>query len=194
MFTVDNTLKAFQLFIQKVEDNHVYLSELDTPIGDGDHGYNMNRGVKALSNALEGQEFNEVADIFQKAAMELMSNVGGASGPLYGSAMLSMAKKAKETTEALPMIQAGLEGIQKRGQAKAGDKTMIDVWQQAIDALEKDEDIDVGVVTQWVESTKDLKANKGRASYLGERSVGHIDPGSQSSGYFFEGLLEAEVI
>ncbi|SDI37369.1 dihydroxyacetone kinase subunit DhaL [Dolosicoccus paucivorans] len=194
MFTVENTLKALQLFSQKVEDNHVYLSELDTPIGDGDHGFNMNRGVKALSSALEGQDFNEVFEVLQKAAMELMSNVGGASGPLYGSAMLSMAKKAKETTDVLPIVQAGLEGIQKRGQAQVGDKTMVDVWQQVVDALEKDETIDANKITQWVESTKDLKANKGRASYLGERSVGHIDPGSQSSGYFFESLLEAGVI
>lgn len=190
-FTLENTLTTFDYFIEAIENNKDYLSELDTPIGDGDHGYNMARGVKALQDKLEQEAPETVSDVFKIAALGLMGNIGGASGPLYGTAMLEMSKAAKDTQELLNIIEAGLAGIQKRGKAEAGDKTMVDVWDQIITAIKNNETLDESKIDTMVESTKEMKAKKGRASYLGDRSIGHIDPGSMSSGLFFKSLLKA---
>ncbi|VUW91683.1 PTS-dependent dihydroxyacetone kinase, ADP-binding subunit DhaL [Streptococcus constellatus] len=185
------TKKWMLLFNKKIQANKDYLSELDTPIGDGDHGGNMARGMAAVVENLEGKDFANSAEVFQVVSMQLLSKVGGASGPLYGSAFMGIMKAEKEAASLADAVQAGLDMIQKRGKAVSGEKTMVDVWSGVVEALQKGELTKENIHT-LVEATKDMKATKGRASYVGERSIGHIDPGSYSSGLLFEALLEAE--
>lgn len=193
MFTPENATAWLKNFAGKIEANKAYLSDLDTPIGDADHGNNMARGVAAVTEALDKQTDPDLKAVFQATAMALISKVGGASGPLYGTAFLEMAKKAPETSNVSDLLDVAFAGLEKRGGAVPGDKTMLDVWQPLL------ADIKAGALTQdeidkAVEGTKDMLAKKGRASYLGDRSVGHIDPGAQSSGYLFEALRETEGI
>lgn len=183
--------KWMLLFNEKIQVNKDYLSELDTPIGDGDHGGNMARGMTAVVENLEGKDFANSAEVFQVVSMQLLSKVGGASGPLYGSAFMGIMKAEKEGTSLVDAVQAGLDMIQKRGKASVGEKTMVDVWDGVVEAIRREE-LTKETIRALVESTKDMKATKGRASYVGERSIGHIDPGSYSSGLLFEALLEAE--
>ncbi|ALF26992.1 dihydroxyacetone kinase subunit DhaL [Streptococcus constellatus] len=183
--------KWMLLFNEKIQANKDYLSELDTPIGDGDHGGNMARGMAAVVENLEGKDFANSAEVFQVVSMQLLSKVGGASGPLYGSAFMGIMKAEKEGTSLVDAVQAGLDMIQKRGKASVGEKTMVDVWDGVVEAIRREE-LTKETIRALVESTKDMKATKGRASYVGERSIGHIDPGSYSSGLLFEALLEAE--
>ena len=183
--------KWMLLFNEKIQANKDYLSELDTPIGDGDHGGNMARGMAAVVENLEGKDFVDSAEVFQVVSMQLLSKVGGASGPLYGSAFMGIMKAEKEGTSLVDAVQAGLDMIQKRGKASVGEKTMVDVWDGVVEAIRREE-LTKETIRALVESTKDMKATKGRASYVGERSIGHIDPGSYSSGLLFEALLEVE--
>ena len=183
--------KWMLLFNEKIQANKDYLSELDTPIGDGDHGGNMARGMAAVVENLEGKDFANSAEVFQVVSMQLLSKVGGASGPLYGSAFMGIMKAEKEGTSLVDAVQAGLDMIQKRGKASVGEKTMVDVWAGVVEAIRREE-LTKETIRALVESTKDMKATKGRASYVGERSIGHIDPGSYSSSLLFEALLEAE--
>lgn len=183
--------KWMQLFNDKIQDQKAYLSDLDTPIGDGDHGANMARGMAAAVENLAAKEFANAAEVFQAVSMQLISKVGGASGPLYGSAFMGMAKAEKDSKDLSEVIQAGLDMIQKRGKAVQGEKTMVDVWSGIPVSLQSG-DLTHEKIGSLVEATKDLKATKGRASYVGERSIGHIDPGSASSGLLFEALLETE--
>ena len=183
--------KWMQLFNEKIQDQKAYLSDLDTPIGDGDHGANMARGMAAAVESLAAKDFASAAEVFQAVSMQLISKVGGASGPLYGSAFMGMAKAEKDGKDWLEVIQAGLDMIQKRGKAVPGEKTMVDVWSGIPVSLQSG-DLTREKIGSLVEATKDLKATKGRASYVGERSIGHIDPGSASSGLLFEALLETE--
>lgn len=190
---VEQTTKWLALFAAKINENKQYLSDLDSAIGDGDHGMNMARGTTEMQKALEEKQPDTLMDIFKLAGMQLVSKVGGASGPLYGSAFLGMAKAAKDSDDLATILEAGLEGIQKRGKAVAGEKTMIDTWVPVIAAVKANE-LTKEVVEQAAQSTIDMQATKGRASYLGERSVGHLDPGSVSSQYLFETMIEAGVI
>ena len=183
--------KWMQLFSDKIQDQKDYLSDLDTPIGDGDHGANMARGMAAAVESLAAKDFASAAEVFQAVSMQLISKVGGASGPLYGSAFMGMAKAEKDSKDLSEVIQAGLDMIQKRGKAVPGEKTMVDVWSGIPVSLQSG-DLTHEKIGSLVEATKDLKATKGRASYVGERSIGHIDPGSASSGLLFEALLETE--
>ena len=183
--------KWMQLFNEKIQDQKDYLSDLDTPIGDGDHGANMARGMAAAVESLAAKDFASAAEVFQAVSMQLISKVGGASGPLYGSAFMGMAKAEKDGEDLPEVIQAGLDMIQKRGKAVPGEKTMVDVWSELPLSLQSG-DLTHEKIGSLVEATKDLKATKGRASYVGERSIGHIDPGSASSGLLFEALLETE--
>ena len=183
--------KWMQLFNEKIQDQKDYLSDLDTPIGDGDHGANMVRGMAAAVESLAAKDFASAAEVFQVVSMQLISKVGGASGPLYGSAFMGMAKAEKDGKDLSGVIQAGLDMIQKRGKAVPGEKTMVDVWSGIPLSLQSGE-LTHEKIGSLVEATKDLKATKGRASYVGERSIGHIDPGSASSGLLFEALLETE--
>lgn len=178
-------------FNNKINDNKDYLSQLDTPIGDGDHGGNMARGMAAVVAELESKEFESSQDLFKMVAMQLLSKVGGASGPLYGSAFMGMAK-ADQNLPLAEILSEGLAMIQKRGKAEVGEKTMVDMWSPVVGAL-KAGNLSQEVIDQALEATKDIKATKGRASYVGERSVGHIDPGACSSSLLFKAMLEAEV-
>lgn len=183
--------KWMQLFNEKIQNQKDYLSDLDTPIGDGDHGANMARGMAAAVESLAAKDFASAAEVFQAVSMQLISKVGGASGPLYGSAFMGMAKAEKDGKDLPEVIQAGLGMIQKRGKAVPGEKTMVDVWSGIPVSLQSG-DLTHEKIGFLVEATKNLKATKGRASYVGERSIGHIDPGSASSGFLFEALLETE--
>ena len=183
--------KWMQLFNEKIQEQKNYLSDLDTPIGDGDHGANMARGMAAAVESLAAKDFASAAEVFQAVSMQLISKVGGASGPLYGSAFMGMAKAEKDGKGLSEVIQAGLDMIQKRGKAVPGEKTMVDVWSGLPLSLQSG-GLTHEKIGSLVEATKDLKATKGRASYVGERSIGHIDPGSASSGLLFEALLETE--
>ncbi|MGT2844031.1 dihydroxyacetone kinase subunit DhaL [Streptococcus hongkongensis] len=180
------------IFNTKISENKDYLSQLDTPIGDGDHGGNMARGMAAVMAELDTKEFATSQDVFKMVAMQLLSKVGGASGPLYGSAFMGMAK-ADQNLSVEQILSEGLAMIQKRGKAEVGEKTMVDMWSPVIDAL-KDGQLSAEVIDQVLEATKDIKATKGRASYVGDRSIGHIDPGSCSSSLLFKAMLEAEVV
>ena len=182
-------------FSTLITENKDYLSELDTPIGDGDHGNNMARGVAAYEETVSKKTPQNISEIFQALSMAMLSKVGGASGPLYGSAFMNMMKVTKpvETIESYEqlgdILAEGLAGIKNRGKVELQDKTMIDVWDPVVKAIQAGE-IDSDVVDAARESTKDMVARKGRASYLGERSVGHIDPGATSSALLFKALLE----
>lgn len=180
--------KWMELFSPKITANEKYLCELDAPIGDSDHGFNMKRGMDAVVTKLNSAP-DDLTICFKTIAMALISTVGGASGPLYGTAFLEMAKESQKSNNIVDLLEAALAGIKKRGGATTGDKTMVDVWSVVIEAIKQD-----ALTTEKIEAavlaTKDMIAKKGRASYLGERSINHIDPGSQSSGYLFESLLE----
>lgn len=132
-----DAIKWMTLFNDKIQVNKDYLSQLDTPIGDGDHGGNMARGMSAVMENLDGKEFASAADVFKVVAMQLLGKVGGASGPLYGSAFMGLSK-ASEDSSLADALQAGLDMIQKRGKAEKGEKTMVDVWIPVIEALKND--------------------------------------------------------
>ncbi|OTG46787.1 dihydroxyacetone kinase subunit L [Streptococcus agalactiae] len=186
---VKTAIEWMHTFNQKIQSNKDYLSELDTPIGDGDHGGNMARGMTAVIENLDNNEFSSAADVFKTMSMQLLSKVGGASGPLYGSAFMGITKAEQSESTISEALGAGLEMIQKRGKAELNEKTMVDVWHGVIEAIEKNE-LTEDRIDSLVDATKGMKATKGRASYVGERSVGHIDPGSFSSGLLFKALLE----
>ncbi|MFS6443568.1 dihydroxyacetone kinase subunit DhaL [Streptococcus agalactiae] len=186
---VKTAIEWMHTFNQKIQSKKDYLSELDTPIGDGDHGGNMARGMTAVIENLDNNEFSSAADVFKTVSMQLLSKVGGASGPLYGSAFMGITKAEQSESTISEALGAGLEMIQKRGKAELNEKTMVDVWHGVIEAIEKNE-LTEDRIDSLVDATKGMKATKGRASYVGERSVGHIDPGSFSSGLLFKALLE----
>ena len=184
-------VKWMTLFNQKVQEEKDYLSELDGPICDGDHGANLARGMAAALEALNSTEPQSAAEVFKAVSMALISKVGGASGPLYGSAFMGMMKAEQAGQDMAGVLEAGLDMIVKRGHAQVGEKTMVDVWSPVVEAVKKNQ-LTNDFIDQAVLSTKDIVATKGRASYVGERSISHIDPGSQSSGLLFKALLEAE--
>ncbi|WP_127553564.1 dihydroxyacetone kinase subunit DhaL [Actinoplanes sp. OR16] len=179
------------------------LTRLDAAIGDGDHGVNLNRGFTAVVAALAGGTFDSVAAVFVKAGTTLISKVGGASGPLYGSAYRALGKALPEGPEiTLPDLVAGLhaalEAIRKLGGAEPGDATMVDAWKPAAEAFESAVAAGNALPAAAAEAARaadagaratiELRARKGRASYLGERSVGHQDPGATSTALIFEAL------
>jgi len=190
MLTTTQTIAWLDNFADKIETNKAYLNDLDTPIGDGDHGSNMVRGLTAVKTALADKGEADVTTVFKTIAMTLISKVGGAAGPLYGTAFLEMAKTSKAgNADLASLIAAALAGLKKRGGAVAGDKTLIDVWTPVLAAVQTNQ-LTPTVIKTAVESTKPMVAKKGRASYLGDRSVGHLDPGAVSSGDLFTALLE----
>ncbi|WP_239253613.1 dihydroxyacetone kinase subunit DhaL [Listeria ilorinensis] len=182
-------------FSNQIIENKQLLSDLDQAIGDGDHGVNMARGMVELQKAFSTKEPETLQAVFKTAAMTILSKVGGASGPLYGSAFLNISKQITSDeltpTELTTALEAGLEGIENRGKSTVGEKTMIDVWEPVTRAL-RQEDLTHDVIEAALQKTKDMKATKGRASYLGERSVGHLDPGAYSSALLFHALLDQE--
>lgn len=167
-------------------ENEAYLTELDREIGDADHGYNMKKGFLKVKDAMN-EDFTDLKSLFIKIAMTLISTVGGASGPLYGTFFMKFAQSidGDEMNKEIftKAFSDGVDGVIMRGKAKVGDKTMIDVLSPVSDALKKDLSFAeiISIAEENMERTKDIKANKGRAAYLGERSIGHIDPGACSS-------------
>ena len=189
-----------------VTEKRDWLTELDSAIGDADHGANMARGMGAVAEKLSGGTPATIDELLKTVGMTLVSSVGGASGPLYGTFFLRMGMAAGPVTELdgpglAAALRAGLEGIVARGKAEAGDKTMFDAMAPAVDAL--DAALAAGSsITDAVtaaseaaatgrDATLPLVARKGRASYLGERSAGHLDPGAASTAILFETLAAA---
>lgn len=182
-----------------------YLIDLDREIGDGDHGENLDRGFTAVVEALETTEVTDIATPLKLVAKTLLSTVGGAAGPLYGTAYLRAAGQAGkaelDAADVAAVIEAGLGGIQARGKATVGEKTMVDAWTPAFEAAKAAAEAGKTAVEALeaaaeaaragAEATLNLKATKGRASYLGERSVGHLDPGAVSSAIIFEQAVAA---
>ena len=175
-------------FATTILDHKAELNELDTAIGDGDHGTNMTRGVTQIQTVLQ-TSLPDLSTLLKQVAFAFISKVGGASGPLYGTAFLDMSNASKQqSAELADLIQTGAAGIQRRGQAQVGDKTMLDVWQPVAQALAANQ-LTSQKIDTYLQATRDLVAKKGRASYLEERSRGHLDPGAQSSDYLFQTLL-----
>lgn len=185
-----------KLILEKKEE----LSLYDQVIGDGDHGINLARGFKEVEQLVKETEDENIGALFQRISLVLLSKVGGASGPLYSTAFLKMAAvcKGKEVLS-LPewesALKEALKGLKMRGKAEPGDKTMIDVWEPVVDYMvQAKQDFSWQKVkelaAQSMEGTKDLQARKGRASFLGERSIGYVDPGAVSSCYFFQTLAD----
>jgi phosphoenolpyruvate---glycerone phosphotransferase subunit DhaL len=188
-----------------LEENKGYLTELDSPIGDADHGTNMARGFNKLLEKLPNPDENDIGKLLKSSGMALMASIGGASGPLYGTFFMRAGdavkdKQALALEDLTNMLTAGVEGLKQRGRAEVGEKTMIDAWQPAIDALQagvtNNDDIAAAVeacvqaAKTGMESTTPLIAKKGRASYLGERSIGHQDPGATSTYMLLQALLD----
>lgn len=188
-----------------LDENKRYLTDLDAAIGDADHGVNIARGFNAVVQKLAAQPGQPLGALFKSAGMTLMSAVGGASGMLYGNFFLKAATVADDHTalsaaELLAVLAAGRDGIVQRGRAELGDKTMIDAWTPAIDALRAA--LDAGqppaaafaacaaAAEAGMRATIPLLARKGRASYLGERSIGHQDPGATSTYLILRALAE----
>ncbi|WP_029277790.1 dihydroxyacetone kinase subunit DhaL [Carnobacterium jeotgali] len=189
---IQTGIRWMELFNEKIQQEKDYLTQLDTPIGDSDHGNNMSRGMAHVVEAIDTQAPDSLEELLKLITTTLLSKVGGASGPLYGSAFMGMLKTYQgDGSSWSKVLQGGLESIQKRGKAEVGDKTMIDVWAPVVQAVENDQLTDE-IIDEAVEATKRLKAKKGRASYVGERSIGHIDPGAYSSALLFHTMLEAE--
>lgn len=170
-----------------IHDNADLLTDLDRQIGDADHGSNMDRGMKAVA-ALEAADFDDAAAYLKKAGMTLVSTVGGASGPLYGTFLLRFAGAVGDGgKDALgAALRAGLDGVLQRGKAEVGDKTMVDALTPAVEAFEAAGSLDealaaaVSAAASGRDAATPLVARKGRASYLGERSKDHQDPGATS--------------
>ncbi|WP_033337954.1 dihydroxyacetone kinase subunit DhaL [Catenuloplanes japonicus] len=193
IMNVDQARDWIAAIAAKVEADAETLTRLDSAIGDGDHGANLKRGFAAVTLALDGFEAETVGDVLTKTGATLISKVGGASGPLYGSAFRAMGKaltSADVTREQLgDALEAGLAAIRKLGGAQPGDKTMVDAWLPAAAAFKSSGALAAAAAAaKGAEDTTGLQARKGRASYLGERSVGHQDPGATSTALIFQAL------
>jgi len=188
-----------------LNENKEYLTELDSPIGDADHGINMDRGFRKVMEKLPTVADKDIGNILKTTGMTLLSSVGGASGPLYGTfymraGMAIMAKEELSNGDLYKMLQAGVDGVVQRGRAVPEDKTMIDAWTPAMSTLKAAVEAGDDTVTalekaaaaarQGMKDTIPMQARKGRASYLGERSIGHQDPGATSSYLILNALLE----
>jgi len=200
--TRDATLDWMNRFAGAMSEHREELVKLDTAIGDGDHGTNMNRGMTKAMEKLAAAEQPDSGAVLKTVAMALVSSVGGAAGPLYGTLFLQMGSALAGQSEVdLPAYAAawrkGLEGVQARGKAEAGDKTMVDALIPAIGALETSSDLSSGLraaeqaAEEGMNATTPMIARKGRASYLGERSKDHQDPGATSTYYLFKSATEA---
>ena len=187
----------------RIRDHAAELTSLDQAIGDGDHGTNMRRGFDAVSEQVGELAPLALGAALQKAGMTLVMKVGGASGPLYGSLLMSTGKALGDGVDAASVVAAfgeGIEAVKKRGRSDAGQKTMLDVLIPVKAAL--DEALAAGqtgaelletarrTAETGLESTRDMKAIKGRASFLGDRSIGHLDPGARSSCLIIEAVSE----
>lgn len=194
MSSAERTVAVIQAMAEAMEENRKHLTKLDSEIGDGDHGNNMHRGFQAVLKRLDGEDPGSPAEVLKAVSMALISKVGGAAGPLYGTAFVrasaSLGDKEEVSSEdAAEAIEAALGGVKQRGKAELGDKTIVDALQPAAEAAKEAASGSVTEVfraaaqaaEKGVEDTVGLVARKGRASYLGERAVGHQDPGATST-------------
>jgi phosphoenolpyruvate---glycerone phosphotransferase subunit DhaL len=201
--TADQVRDWIRRFADVIAEHRAELVALDTAIGDGDHGTNMDRGMKKALEKLDSQEGADIGALLKAVAMALISSVGGAAGPLYGTLFLQMGTSAAGKEELdlagwTAALDAGIKGVQSRGKAEPGDKTMIDALLPALEALQS-ADGDMGAALgkaadaaeEGMKATIPLEARKGRASYLGPRSVGHQDPGATSSYLLMRSAAEA---
>ena len=198
-------LRWIELAAADVAEQRDYLVDLDRAIGDGDHGENMDRGFKAAVEALEQAQPGSVAEVLKTVAKTLMSTVGGAAGPLYGTAFLRASKAAGDGeldgVGVAAVIAGALDGIQARGKATTGEKTMVDAWTPALEAARAaaESGSDPAAVLEaaataaesGAAATEPMRATKGRASYLGERSIGHLDPGAVSTSLILRAAVRA---
>ncbi|MBO0980109.1 dihydroxyacetone kinase subunit DhaL [Microbacterium sp. SD291] len=206
--TIDTStlLDWISRFRDAVTEKREWLTELDSAIGDADHGANMTRGMAAVVEKLDGGAPATIDELLKTVGMTLVSSVGGASGPLYGTLFLrmGMAAGAVEQVDSAGLaaaLRAGLDGIVARGKAEAGDKTLFDAMAPAVDAFDVAvaREIPIADAARGAadaaaagrDATLPLVARKGRASYLGERSAGHLDPGAASMAILFETLAAA---
>mgnify|MGYP006269758135 CR=1 FL=1 len=200
MISTEDIRRWIRSYADRIAEQKAYLTKLDSPIGDGDHGQNMNRGMQAAVQNLDGSD--TPGAVLKTVAMGLISKTGGASGPLYGTFFLDASKQAPDDGIDLAsfaaMMRGGLDGVKRRGNAEPGDKTMVDAITPAVEALEQAAadasppsladalQATAEAAREGMEATTPMVAKKGRASYLGERSKGHQDPGATSSYYLFE--------
>ncbi|UYN83368.1 MAG: dihydroxyacetone kinase subunit L [Microcella sp.] len=201
--TIDGFIAWLAAFHASVTEQKSYLTELDSAIGDADHGSNMARGMAAVMEKVGDAPAATADELFKVVGMTLVTSVGGASGPLYGTFFLRLGMAAGPVTECdaaalATALRAGLDGVVARGKAEAGDKTMFDAMSPALDAL--DASVAAGATLAEAtaaardaaaagrDATEPLVARKGRASYLGERSAGHLDPGAASTALLFDAL------
>ena len=196
MITCQDILIWIRTFAETITANRTYLTELDSAIGDADHGFNMDRGMQAVVGKLDGIATHDIGGCLKTAGSTLVSTVGGASGPLYGMFFMQMGgatagKEALSLGEFATAFAAGIGGVERIGKAQPGDKTMLEALLPARDTLlaAADAAAAIGPALQLAAdaaeagmlATVPLVARKGRASYLGERSAGHQDPGATSS-------------
>jgi dihydroxyacetone kinase-like protein len=199
-------LKWLEVLQQVYAENRQWLTDLDSAIGDADHGINMDRGFTAVKAELATEVPSDIGAVFHHSATALIRHVGGASGPLYGTFFLRAAtacagKTEMEAADVLTLFQAGIEGVGQRGKAVAGDKTMMDALLPALDAMRKAVEnggglaaiLDQGAAAAHAGmlGTVPMQARKGRASYLGARSIGHQDPGATSSYLLIKAAADA---
>lgn len=201
----DDLIRVLELYAQRIADRKVELTELDSQIGDADHGINMDRGFTAVAAKLPDLRESDLGSIAKAVGMTLISTVGGASGPLYGTFFLRLGTSFGEhrtanESELVAALRAGLEGVKQRGHAELDDKTMVDAMTPAVETLESQ--VGKGDLAAGLAAAADaaaagrdrvtpLVARKGRASYLGERSANHQDPGATSTTILFEALRDA---
>jgi phosphoenolpyruvate---glycerone phosphotransferase subunit DhaL len=192
----EDVRRWIESYAARVQEQKAYLTELDSAIGDADHGINIDRGMQAARAKIEGLPEDDVGNLLKTVGMTLVSTVGGAGGPLYGTLFLQLGLKTAGKSELAgedwaAALRAAVDGVQARGKAVPGDKTMIDALVPARDAFEAAlaggasfEDAlrrSAAAAEEGMRATVPLVARKGRASYLGERSAGHQDPGATSS-------------
>lgn len=198
------TIEILKAMAERIEAEKEYLTELDNEIADGDHGVNMAKGFNAVVAKISTMEGKDIGSLLKTTGMTLVSTVGGSAGPLYGTAFMKAGAALKDKMEIdgndlVAALEAAIGGIKMRGKATVGEKTMLDAicpaYEAIKEAVEAGDDIKaalakgVEAAKAGVEYTKTIKATKGRASYIGERSIGHQDPGATSSLYMMEAML-----
>ncbi|WP_316670581.1 dihydroxyacetone kinase subunit DhaL [uncultured Propionibacterium sp.] len=201
--TLDTLVDWLKLADAAIIEHSDELTALDAAIGDADHGSNMKRGMAAAVEAVDAGGFTAIDAMLKKVGMTLVSTVGGASGPLYGTFFLRMggALAGRDEIDSATLaaaVEAGIGGLVQRGKAVEGEKTMLDAWYPALRALTAHPDDIAGAAAAAAEAaaagrdaTEPMIATKGRASYLGERSAGHIDPGAASTALILGALARA---
>lgn len=195
--TKDHVLAWLKRCAEVFAEEQDFLTELDTPIGDADHGINLCRGFTAVAEAIDPPPEGGIGPVLKLAGMTLLRTVGGASGPLYGTMFMKAAAVAKDHESADPALlraitEAGVLGLASRGKAHPGDKTMCDTWWPVLEAAKAGTSLPelVPIAKAAAEATTPMQAKKGRASYLAERSIGHQDPGATSSYILLRTLAE----